>query len=86
MNLVFIKGSCRSLIKTNKTYVEDMFEEHINLSAHLMLITAEPNTLSHITRNSTSQHMGIKIAEITVRVNSHGQNYSRLSPKIVSAV
>jgi hypothetical protein len=40
-----------------------MFEEHINLGAHLMLNTDEPNTLSHITRNSTSQHMGIKIAE-----------------------
>lgn len=43
-----------------------MFEVHINL----MLITAEPNTLAPITRYSTSQHMGIETAEITVRVIS----------------
>lgn len=50
-----------------------------------MLIIAEPNTLSHITRYSTSQHMEIKTVEITVRVNSQSWNYSKLSPKTVSA-
>jgi hypothetical protein len=62
-----------------------MFEVHVNLNAHHILITAEPNTLSHVTRYSVSQHMGIKIAEITVRVNSRSPNYRKLSPKTVSA-
>jgi hypothetical protein len=62
-----------------------MFQVHINLNTRFMLITAEPNTLSHITKNSTSQHMGIKTAEITVRVNSHGRIHRKLSPKTVSA-
>jgi len=62
-----------------------MFEVHVNRNAHLILITAEPNTLSHITRYSTSQHMGIKTVEITVRANSRSSNYRKLSPKTVSA-
>ena len=85
MNLVFTKGSSRLLIQTNSANVEDMFEVHANLNAHLILITAEPNTLSHVIRYSASRHVGIKTAEITVRVNSRSSNYRKLSPKTVSA-
>jgi len=62
-----------------------MFEVHVNLNTHLILITAEPCTLSHVTSYSTSQHMGIKTGEITVRVNSRSSNYRKLSPKTVPA-